>query len=46
MSDIDNKIIVDKDEYMELLKNNYYLNGRIAELEKQVNMLVDMLNQK
>ena len=46
MSDLDNKILVDKNIHMDLIKDNYYLKGRVEELEKQVNMLVDMLNKK
>ena len=46
MSDIDERLIVEKKEYIDLIQDKGFLMGRIAELEKQVNMLESMLNQK
>ena len=49
MNDLDEKIIVDKKEHMDLIAEKYYLMGRIAELEKQVDVLkkvmLGVLNQ-
>ncbi len=46
MSSIDDRLIIEKKEYIDLISEKYYLMGRIAELEKQVNMLEGILNQK
>lgn len=46
MSNTDERIIVDQKEYTDLIKDKHYLMGRVEELEKQVNMLEGMLNQK
>jgi hypothetical protein len=46
MSDIDERIIIDKKEYIELISEKHYLLGRVEGLEKQVSMLEGMLNQK
>jgi hypothetical protein len=46
MSNIDDRLIVEKKEYIDLIAEKHYLMGRVAELEKQVNMLENMLNQK
>ena len=46
MSNIDDRIIVEKKEYTDLISEKYYLMGRIAELEKQVDMLENMINKK
>ena len=43
MSDIDERIIIDKKEYIELIEDKGFSMGRITELEKQVNMLQSML---
>ena len=49
MSDLDNKIIVDKKEHMDLIADKNYLMGRIAELEKEIDflgkLLIGMINQ-
>ena len=49
MSDIDEKIIVEKKEYIGLIQEKGFANGRIAELEKQVKMyqgmVISLLNQ-
>lgn len=44
MSDIDERIIVDKKEYIELIQEKHYLMGRVTELEKQVDTLVTLIN--
>ncbi len=46
MSNIDERLIIEKKEYIDLIAEKHYLMGRITELEKQVNMLEGILNQK
>lgn len=50
MSNIDDRIIVEKKEYTDLIAEKHYLMGRITELEKQVNILqsmtIEILKQK
>ncbi len=50
MSDIDEKIIIEKKEYIELIQEKHYLLGRVEGLRDQVDLLgkllLDMLNQK
>ena len=46
MSSTDERMIIEKKEYIELIQDKGFLMGRIAELEKQINVLKGTLNQK